>query len=495
MLVGLCSCDLDEPGPVRIESIEIAAAETLTVYDRSTVIRAVLRDAQGRLIPADQLRGRTVTWTSAHEELRVNAMGGDSARATWDNELSLSPTWYDITDVEVTATVDAVTATGGVVICPALQVAAHNTAIAVAGRSFPLIASVLGSSGGGLSNLNVLMTRARWTSSNPAVVSVSGDVGAAVATGTATLVSAACGMADTVEVAVIPTGYTLIYLGDGTRAIAINDSGSVLGSSAAGAATPLRWVWRGGSFTAVENCTAVALNDASTVLCNGPGPRTWKNGVVSVLDTLPFSATALNDSGRILMVKAAFPYRIYLWRAPGRADSLSSMFTGASFLNNRGDVAGTNSSALYPYTIIRQADGTHRGVSSYGRSSGPGAMNDSADAVGWGEGMTPIGRSSTATIWFRDGTSALPRKPRGPATNIIARNSTGINNARTVVGNGNFGAWVLLDGRVGLLTNLVEEPNWQITAAMGINNSGVIIAEGYNTRTLKTGAVVLTPSP
>ena len=44
----------------------------------------------------------------------------------------------------------------------------------------------LPSSGGGLNDLNVLMSSARWTSSNPAVVSVSGDVGTAVATGTAT---------------------------------------------------------------------------------------------------------------------------------------------------------------------------------------------------------------------------------------------------------------------------------------------------------------------
>lgn len=82
----------------------------------------------------------------------------------------------------------------------------------------------------------------------------------------------------------------------------------------------------------------------------------------------------------------------------------------------------------------------------------------------------------------------------GPgATNTVATAATGINSHHgVVVGNGDVGAWILRGGKLGLLSELVTGP-WQITAAVGINDAGVIIAKAVDTGTGKSGAVILTP--
>lgn len=433
---------------------------------------------------------------SDHPEVSISGAGPDSAKVTWITTSSTTPSWNSITSFGITAAIDGQTVTANGVICPGLQLAAHHSALLLPGRLAGLAASVLGLNGSGNDPLNVLLGRARWTTSNETVLGVdnSAQTATAKATGSATLIASACGVADTVDVEVIPSGYSVTWLGDGTRAIDINDNGEVLGITGESVSNSPRWLWRNGAVTPIDGCAVAGLNDQGTVLCTGPGPATWKNGVVTVHDTVSIGAVAINDSGHVLMFKSLFPTRAYLWRGAGRLDSLSSSFTGVNLLNNRGDIAGTNNSAIYPATYVRLANGTMRGMAAFGRYSGPHALNDSGDVVGFGEGMSSIGRANTAVVSWRTGVTERPRRVTGPgATNTVATAATGINSHHgVVVGNGDVGAWILRGGKLGLLSELVTGP-WQITAAVGINDAGVIIAKAVDTGTGKSGAVILTP--
>lgn len=492
----LCgACDDTGPRVVPVASIEVNVADTISVFDKTIVIGATLRDPQGEVIAADALRGRSVHWVTDHPEISISAVGPDSSRVTWITNSSTTPSWNSVTSFGITAAIDGQTATANGVICPGLQLAAHQSALLLPGRTASLRASVLGDAGPGMSPLNVLLGSARWTTSNEAVVGVdnSAQTATAQATGQATLIASACGVADTVDVEVIPSGYSVTWLGQGTRAIDINDAGEVLGIAGEFVSNSPRWLWRNGTFTPIEGCAVARLNNQGRVLCTGPGPTTWRDGVVTTHDTLSLSAVAINDSGHVLMFKGLYPWVAYLWRGTGQLDSLSSAFTGVTLLNNRGDIAGTNNSTLYAVTYVRLANGTMRGMSGFGRYSGPHALNDSGDVVGFGEGMSPIGILNTAVVSSRSGVNVRPRRVTGAgATNAIATASTGINNRGVVVGNGDFGAWVLRGGKVGLLSDLVTGP-WRITAAAGINDAGVIIGKATNTETGESGAVVLTP--
>ena len=365
------------------------------------------------------------------------------------------------------------------------QLAARNSALLLAGRTSPLEVSVLGVREAG-APMNVVGTEARWESSNVSVVSVDGSTATAHAPGTATLVASACGVADTVEVAVVTRGYAVTFLGDSSEARYLNDLGEVVGRT--GYPHTTHWHWKAGSTTSLGSCSARGITSRSVVLCAGPGPTTWRDGVTTVHDTLSGFATALNDSNHVI-----FSARSAVWVGPGNLRAVQAPLSWRlALLNERGDVAGVDA-FMYPDVIQVFTSGAHRFLGAYGRYSSPGAMNRQGDIVGSGEALTPITQIVTAVIWLApDSARRLPRAVRGPgAANPIASAATGINDHRVVVGNGDRGGWVLVDRRLGVLSELVT--GWRIESTAGINNAGQIIGQGHNLATGQRGAVLLTP--
>jgi hypothetical protein len=126
------------------------------------------------------------------------------------------------------------------------------------------------------------------------------------------------------------------------------------------------------------------------------------------------------------------------------------------------------------------------------------AVNDSGDAVGLSESMSSLGKIRSVAILMRAANQwraevLRARAGTGAINNDIAEQSNDINNHRDIVGSGTQGAFVWSQGRLTVLSHVVTDPDWVITAGRRINNRGQILAQGSNTRLGLTGVVLLDP--
>ncbi|HXV89972.1 MAG TPA: Ig-like domain-containing protein [Gemmatimonadales bacterium] len=261
--------------PPAVAAVQVTPAEVTLPPGGRSQLTATARDRRG-----GTLAGRTITWTSSNEDVAaVSSAGrliaGDAGRAT------------------ITARIDNVTGTAIVIVsAPAAPVAAAIAALTVApppglqvGGTAQLQAGIRDAQG------RALDRPITWTSSNPAVATVSrtGQV-TAVGPGSATITAAAEGRTTTVTVTVeAPRGApppVVPPLGGGTPP-----------SAGAAAALPRRAIAAGGQhtcgITASGSVSCWGSNSALQLGDGGSGQQTERAGVLSA----PRGATHLTAGG------------------------------------------------------------------------------------------------------------------------------------------------------------------------------------------------------
>ena len=327
----------------------------------------------------------------------------------------------------------------------------------------------------------------RWTSSNSAVLEVSGDSVRAVKSGTATLSAHHCDKLASTQVLVETAGYSVTPIGHVRYVTGINDSGDVVGEGVVGSDLPAKFLWRDGVAIDLGDCGPTSVNNKRQVGCGAQtkGPRLWENGVIATLDTITNFSGMVNDSGHMAGARHSVTAPFILWRAPGVFDTIPFHCWPAA-INQKSKVGGTYFSPN-EYPCRNTGQGT---VSFGGRYARVLALNDSGVAVGFSE-FSPM-RGWLAVLW--PASSAIPvALVPGAQPNPVAASASGINNADEVIGGGNRGAFLRRNGKFALLSAVVLDPEWRITSAGRINNRGDIVATGV--RQAETVAVLLRRVP
>jgi hypothetical protein len=213
-------------------------------------------------------------------------------------------------------------------------------------------------------------------------------------------------------------------------------------------------------------------------------------------DTVRGTATGISDSGHVSGALSPFvpcsSCQAFVWRAGQLTTVRVPLIAAAvSGVNDAGDFAtvylsGYEWSSLWLGGTREQALG---GLS--GRYIHVESLNDSSDAVGFGEFM-PF--SSQAVLWSR--ASGYKATTLGPVANPpLAYQAHDINNARQIVGEGSAGGFVWQDGRLSVLTLLLADTSWTVTNARAINARGQILADAKRSGAPFTTPVLLTPRP
>jgi len=148
---------------------------------------------------------------------------------------------------------------------------------------------------------------------------------------------------------------------------------------------------------------------------------------------------------------------------------------------------GTNNATPYQNACrVRAGAITYLG-SLGGRYGSAAATNDSNEAVGTSE-WKPM-RDVRATLWLASG--APQQLAPGYLSNDLAHSAVAINNQREIVGSGSRGVFLWRNGRLGLLSELLDQP-LVLSGVLRINNKGQILA---TTGGSTPQVVLLTPTP
>ncbi len=312
--------------------------------------------------------------------------------------------------------------------------------------------------------------------------------------------------------------YAVTFLGsdfDSSRAVDINDSGTVVGQVWSAATGWRGRLWpSGGSATDLGTLVPVAVNSAGTVVANSAsGPVLWETGQARALGGLGvpgapcvhgdslcvYWATDINDRRQVALGWCSRPNCPYVGGGPAflwQSDTLtmlpspSSPGTGAppnglcelGRMNNRGEVTGTGcwgkAVVLSPTSV--------RYLTSDGRYSSAWAVNDSGVAIGAAESTVeewtgfawPLG-----VLWFtpadiNDSAQIVGSLAWAPFIGDTLFRSDGMLWQDSV--------WVTLG-------SVVTDSTWQVWRAVAINNRGQIAGFGVNTATGARGLIRLDP--
>lgn len=339
------------------------------------------------------------------------------------------------------------------------------------------------------------VARRRWGSSNTAVLRVHGDGSVeGVSAGSAVLTVRACNLTEAFAVQVIANGYSTTFLGEGTVGVALNDSGEVVGLDSPSATSG--WLWRKGTRTATQGCRPRDLNNSARVLCAGTGPTTWSAGTLTVHDTVNRLSIAINDSGHVLTHNTGGSGAAAIrWRGPGDHVESGQRFMSVSGMNARGDVVGAGGfDMLYPDAWVWRVGSGSQALPGFGRYSSAGDINASGVVVGVSEYMNGGGTNKyVAVMWSPSGVTSFLRDFEGAFPNPLATGAVGINDDGLVIANGSMGGVLWTQGKLGILTHMLSDPDWQVLTAQRINARGQILASVRNTATGQTGAAILSP--
>ncbi len=226
----------------------------------------------------------------------------------------------------------------------------------------------------------------------------------------------------------VPVSYGMAWL-DGLAAAAfpaaVNDRGTVVGSSYEDPAGSRAFVWRrgvaeglpglGGPSTGAED-----INNAGVIVGHAddadgrPHAVVWRKGRIEDLGTLggTFSfATGVNDRGQVVGASetATGDVHAFLWSGRGMVDLgvlPGETFSRAEDVNNRGTVVGWSAGGpLLQRATVWKAGGGPTDLGTLGYESGAVAINDRGHIAG---GSIPDGAfSAVAVIWDARGIRSL----------------------------------------------------------------------------------------
>ena len=375
--------------------------------------------------------------------------------------------------------------------CKAANLAMKHSAIVVRGRTIPLRASASKADDAGS------VAKVSWRSSNEDVASVIGDTALeAKSSGITLLTATACDLKDTTSVLVLGTGYSVTTLTVGVP-ISLSDSGHVVGY---GPGSARQWIWRAGVVTEMAGCLPRDVNDFGVVLCIARGPTTWHAGARAQRDTFSLMiSVAINDSGHVLLAPTSTGNALR-WLAPGTTEHAGGFLFGQALaMNNAGDVIGLGGDTGYPDGTLYTRGGVGHTLTGFGRWSNARSLNEATDVVGNAEYMGPCGITACqrpVAVWWpaatRSATLLRTYVGSGPPSDM-ATMAVAINDAKHIVANGSAGGMVYADGRLGVLSHMVADPELEVTETHDINNRGVILATVKNRTTGAMAVVLLSP--
>jgi hypothetical protein len=287
-----------------------------------------------------------------------------------------------------------------------------------------------------------------------------------------------------VQVIPPPSGFTIIAV------TGINSSGQVgaygfngvanqafIGSLAGSSAIPAPSGW--------TNVNSRAINEPGQVVGTGtpPGTTLPQTFIGAPTGSVPIplapglmseNGSAINNSGQV--VGGALPTNSFI----GTTSSSSAFTVGpniatiASAINSSGQVAGFV--FYYPGGIFAQQafiGGTVIPLPPGWGSAAGYAINDSGQVVGYG---SPNG--STVYRVFIGTTSASSAIPPPPGATTATVTFQSINNSGAVVGLSDAGGWIWDAVNGTRLVNGLVPAGWNVTNALSISNSGLILAQG-----------------
>ena len=304
----------------------------------------------------------------------------------------------------------------------------------------------------------------------------------------------------------------------------VNNAGQVVGMSTTADSTQAAVVWNGSTPSILASpaglsSSALAINDAGqsagVAFDNTLGSSTygtqvavvWNGATPTTLASLggtSNAAAAINGSGQVAGYSstsdnAAQEAVVWNGGTPTILSSLGGVSNAATGINNAGQVAGystTDGNATQEAVVWNGTTPTI--LSSLGGTSGvAAAINNAGQVVGFSS--TSGNATVEAVLW--NGTTATVLDSLGGGYSA----ANAINNAGQIVGSssaGGFGASsaVLWNGTsvTDLNTFLTPEAvtaGWQLYAATGINDAGMIVGFDVNLSTGQAGAFALVPVP
>lgn len=297
----------------------------------------------------------------------------------------------------------------------------------------------------------------------------------------------------------------------GTRGVAVNGSGQVVGLSGH------PFLWAPGQMqdinaalpmTPLAPAMAADVNDDGVVVgwyTNTDSvvrPFRWANGVFTNLApaaTMPERAVAINNAGDVAVRGVGTSY---LRRTDGTRAFLFGFTPGAplwpSDLNDSRQVAGyaLNADRAMVAALWSNGVATPLGVLPGDINSVATAINARGDIVGYSFGAVASPSNVRPFLWTGDGMTLLPPRAANESCIAVAVNAAG--HAVGFVGwredGGETAALLWRDGAVvDLQTLLPPDSGWWLRAARGINDAGQIT--GYGVFDNGYRAFLLTPPP
>ena len=312
-------------------------------------------------------------------------------------------------------------------------------------------------------------------------------------------------VSNSVTAAATPT-YEIVDIGSlgGGSSIgrAINNLGQIAGSS--GVAWPDPWhafLWTAGTMVDVSPpggfAEAYGINDAGTVVGDaGPGAVygfMWSEGQTTNLGTLGGYVTwarAINNQGRVTGASTSAPGNFtaipFLYDAGAITALVGPSIMGWGFgINDQGVVAGAYSPFYFPSRAAIFSNGTVTDIHTWGANGWSVAYD--INNLGHVTGAGGYQYEPVAAFVYRDGVTTSLELPGGRAS--IGRS---INDNDEVVGHYDGIDWwshafVYTGGKAHDLQDLIDpqsplQPYVRLTDALGINNSGWIVANGLDSR-------------
>jgi probable HAF family extracellular repeat protein len=341
-------------------------------------------------------------------------------------------------------------------------------------------------------------------------------------------VSVVCASAGLLGLAAAPalaSTYTMTDLGTlgypTTVATAINASGQITGESYVGTPVPVKclprqrppcrtfpghaFLWSNGTMTdlgtlggldsqgeAINNLgEVVGLSDTST-----SGARSAfadQNGVMTAINS--GDATAINSSGEIAggisapvagtgnVFEQAFTYQNGNTTVLGLLPGEGGVFTNATGINSSGEVVGSGDNSASDERAWKYQNGTMTDIGTLG---GPQASATAINTSGQIVGFAQTSSDADHGFLYTGG------KMTDLGLNIFPN---AINDFGVIVGQGPGNAIVGTPGHFQSLQSLVPaNSGFTLATAVGINNNGQIVVQGYSNTTGQNHAFLLTPS-
>ncbi|MFA7237611.1 MAG: DUF3466 family protein [Phycisphaeraceae bacterium] len=302
--------------------------------------------------------------------------------------------------------------------------------------------------------------------------------------------------------------YTITDLGtlggNSSEALAINNSGQVVGRTSLADGSYHGFLYSNGNMTDLGTMGATAINDSGQVV---GGQFLYINGVTTNLGTLggPYSvAYDINNSGQVVGMSRNAPVdawdRAFLW-TNGAMTNLGTLggsegTSEAYAINNNGQIVG-NTSTPSGYRSFLYSNGAMTNLGTlgghYNAQSSASDINDSGQVVGGSFSSAPD--FANHAYLYNSGTMADLGTLGGSDSWARA-----INNSGQIVGEASTAthgqhAFIYANGVMNDINTLLapSNPGWTFTRANDINDRGQIVGMGVNPQGQPRAFAILTP--